>query len=317
MKYNNPYPFCVFQYIVTKGNLSTVTPEDYTIIFNKNVQKALHSVPKECMLTFVHFTSHCKWLPTSAFCGHNPGVINQQIIQIDKEINNHTFVCLSNLQSHYDCGIDTLGTVYPGQKLQVTLFTPCSDSTSVVFAETHNKLLPSTACKIAHQTELLYSINNYSTTITYTIVSNNTDVCELILTVSPHLYYVYEAFYVQLLSCPVGFALKNGICDCDSLLPPDIDTCYIEQSAIRRPATMWITAHVQSEDTKYVTSNCPMDYCLPYSSNVQLTNPDTQCQFNRTGILCSQCQYLLSMVFGSSRCMECTNVHILISILIT
>ena len=71
---------------------------------------------------------------------------------------------------------------------------------------------------------------------------------------------------MQLPSCPVGFALKNGICDCDPLLPPDIDTCYIEQSAIRRPATMWITAHVQSEDTKYVTGNCPMDYCLPYSS---------------------------------------------------
>ena len=183
MKHNNPYPFCVFQYIVRKGNLSTVTPEDYTVIFNKNVQKALHSVPNECMLTFVHFTSHCKWLPTSAFYSysHNPGVINQQIIQIDKEINcnNHTFVCMSNLQSHHDCGIDTLGTVYPEQKLQVTLFTPCSDSTSVVFAETHNKLLPSTACKIAHQTELLYSINNYSRIITYTIVSNNTDVCEL------------------------------------------------------------------------------------------------------------------------------------------
>ena len=223
---------------------------------------------------------------------------------------------MSNLQSHYDCGIDTLGIAYPGQKLQVTLFTPCSDSTSVVFAETHNKLLPSTACKIAHQTELLYSINNYSRTVTYTNVSNNTDVCELFLTVSPHLYYVYETFYVQLLSCPVGFALKNGICDCDSLLPPDIDTCYIEQSAIRHPATMWITAHVQSEDTKYLTGNCPMDYCLPYSSNVHLTNPDTQCQFNRTGILCSQCQHPLSMVFGSSRCMEYTNMHILISILI-
>ena len=25
-----------------------------------------------------------------------------------------------------------------------------------------------------------------------------------------------------------------------------------------------------------------MDYCLPYSSNIQLTNPDTQSQFNRT-----------------------------------
>ena len=320
IKYNNPYPFCVFQYI-TKGNSSTVKPEDYVIKLNNNVQGVkLHELAKRCMLEFVHFTSHCKWITTSVFLGHNPGLINQQIIQIEqvyKQINHHTFICFSNLKSDYDCGIDTLGPVYPGQGLQIKLFTPCSDSTSIVFAETHNELLPSTACKIAHQTELLYSINNYSRMITYTIVSDNTDMCELFLTVSPHLYYVYEAFYVQLLSCPVGFTLQDGICDCDPLLPSDIDTCYIEQSVIRRPDTMWITAHVRSNDTtKYLTGNCPMDYCLPYSSNVQLTNPDTQCQFNRTGILCSQCQPPLSMIFGSSKCVDCTNLHILITILI-
>ena len=320
IKYNNPYPFCVFQYTVAKGNLSTVKPEDYAIIVNGNDWRFMkfHKLATECMLTFVHYTSHCKWINTSVFYGHNPGVINQQIIEIDqdhKQINHHTFMCLSNLQSHYDCGIDSLGTVYPGQTLQVQLFTPCSDN-PVVFAETHNNLLPRTACKIVHQTEMLQSINNYSRVVIYTIVSNNTNMCELFLTVSPHLYYIYEAFYVNVSSCTVGFALKNGVCDCDPLLPPDIDTCYIEQSTIRRPATTWITAHVQSEDTKYLTGNCPMDYCLPYSSNVQLTNPDTQCQFNRTGILCSQCHHPLSMVFGSSRCMECTNIHILITILI-
>ena len=106
------------------------------------------------------------------------------------------------------------------------------------------------------------------------------------------------------------------MCDCDPLLPPDIDTCYIEQSVIRRAITRWITAHVQSNDTKYLTGNCPMDYCLPYSSNVLLTNPDTQCQFNRAGVLCSQCQRPLSMAFGSSRCIKCSDLHILITILI-
>ena len=59
-----------------------------------------------------------------------------------------------------------------------------------------------------------------------------------------------------------------------------------------------------------------MDYCLSYSSNVNLLHPDLQCQFNRTGILCSQCQHHLSMIFGSSRCMKCTNIHILITIMV-
>ena len=55
---------------------------------------------------------------------------------------------------------------------------------------------------------------------------------------------------------------------------------------------------------------------LSYSSNVNLLYPDLQCQFNRSGILCSQCQHHLSMVFGSSRCTECTNLHILITIIV-
>ena len=55
-----------------------------------------------------------------------------------------------------------------------------------------------------------------------------------------------------------------------------------------------------------------MDYYLPYSLIINLLHPDFQCQFNRTGILCSQCQHHLSMVFASSRCMKCTNLHILI-----
>ena len=313
-----PYPFCLFQYMTTKTSTSVVTLEDYNIIFaeNRNTDYEFNVLTK-CRVTFDRFACHCKWLHTSVFYGHNPGLINQQIIQIDdRRINHHTFICLLSSTTHYDCAIDKLGPVYPGQLLQINVFTPCSKNTSVIYAETHNNLLPSRACKIAHQTELLNTINNRAGILNFTIVSNSTGMCELFLTITPHLYSVYEAFYVRILPCPVGFALQNGICDCDPLLPPDIDTCYIEQSVIRRPVTRWINAHVQSNNTKYLTGNCPMDYCLPYSTDVLLTNPDTQCQFNRTGILCSQCQHPLSMVFGSSRCMKCTNLHILIAILI-
>ena len=95
---------------------------------------------------------------------------------------------------HYDCAIDTMGPVYPGQILQVKLFPPCLGSLAihpVVFAETRNNHPPSTACKIAHQTELLYVFTDFAATINYTIVSNNTDMCELFLTISPLLHQLY------------------------------------------------------------------------------------------------------------------------------
>ena len=139
--------------------------------------------------------------------------------------------------------------------------------------------------------------------------------CELFVIASPH---IYEAFYIEIPPCPVGFTLQNGICDCDPYLSNiHIDTCHFDQSTITRPANTWITAHYYSNNTKYLIShNCPMDYCLPHSSHLNLLNPDLQCQFNRTGILCSQCQHSLSIVFGSSRCIHCTNIHILITIIV-
>ena len=153
--------------------------------------------------------------------------------------------------------------------------------------------------------------------IIFIIVSEATNTCELFLATSSSSHYISEAFYVQLLSCPIGFTLQKGVCNCDHIISTYTVECYIDDSAIKRTTNTWITAHIQTNNTKYYISDCPMDYCLPYSSKLNLLYPDLQCQLNRSGILCSQCQYHLSMVFGSSRCMECTNLSIiLISVIV-
>ena len=211
--------------------------------------------------------------------------------------------------------------MYPGQTLQTNLCTVnANDDSTVLYVEVHNIYLPSSTCKIAHQSQLINIIGNHSNSVNYTIVASTATAdnnrCELFLTATPFLNKIYDVFYVELLPFPMGFTLQDGICDCDPILLASIDKCYIDYSTISRPANTWIAASSQIKNTKYVTSECPMDYCLPYSSNVSLFHPDLQCQFNRTGILCSQCQHHLSMIFGSSKCMECTNIHILITILV-
>ena len=171
-------------------------------------------------------------------------------------------------------------------------------------------------CNIAYQVELTNTILNNYKKITYTIVSDADRRCELFLSVSPYLYQIYETFYVQILSCPVGFALNNGACICDPILSDNIEDCYIDVSSIRRPMNTWIVANTHANITTYLISDCPMDYCLPYSSNINLQYPDEQCQFNRTSVLCSQCPHPFSIVFGSSRCVKCKNIHILISVIV-
>ena len=297
----NFYPFCLFQYVALQ-NVSAILPSHYTIIISDS------SVNK-CELSFLHYIYHCKWIHTAVFRNYKTRDVNQQIVELHQKQHHTTIFYCSNFN------VDKLGPVHPGQILQVEFCMPCSDNYSVLYAETHNTFLPKSACNIADQTKVANVITNNYKMVSYTIVSEDNDSCELFLTVSPYLYYIYEVFDVQLLPCPIGFTLQNGVCDCDPLLPTDIDTCYIDQSAIKRPDNTWIS-YTQSGTSKYLISDCPIDYCLPFSSNVNLLHPDTQCQFNRTGILCSQCQYSLSMVFGSSRCMKCTNVHILITIIV-
>ena len=316
-----PYVFCGFQYMTLNSIISTTLTNHYNITFTNNYYQFDGVTPtSQCDSIFYHFTSHCRWIATSAFRDYNSAVINQQIIQTDQhQLNQHTFICYCSLNVT-NCSVDILGPVYPGQVLQVDLCVPNGDYNSILYVETHNKHLPTSACKIAHQSELLQTISSYSTTFNFTIVTEEKEMCEIFITASPCLYDKYEAFYVEILPCPVGFTLQNGVCDCDPYLSNSnihIDVCSIDQSAITRPANTWITAHYYSNNTKYLIShNCPMDYCVPHSLHLNLRNPDLQCQFNRTDILCSQCQHSLSMVFGSSRCIHCTNIHILITLII-
>ena len=323
--YYQPYPFCLFQYIKMNYSSITVTEEllpHYIIIVKHNYNTdstgiTLSSQNNNCSVSFCHFTSHCKWVPSAAFYNYSPKTINKQIIQSDNQkCNHHNHICYCSKK--INCSIDMLGSVYPGQTLQTNLCNMCSNNITILYAEVHNVNLPNSTCKIAHQSQLINFIGNHSHTVNYTIVSSTPDSnrCELFLTASPFLNKIYDTFYVELLPCPTGFILQDGVCDCDPILPKEFDKCYIDHATIRRPANTWITAHSQANNTKYLISDCPMDYCLPYSSNVSLLQPDLQCQFNRTGILCSQCQHHLSMVFGSSRCMECTNLHILITIIV-
>ena len=159
----------------------------------------------------------------------------------------------------------------------------------------------------------------------FTIVSNkvtDSKVCLLFLTAQPDMHKIYDVYNVRLLPCAIGFILQNGKCDCDQVLRDSklhITYCNIDEYVIKRPANTWIYHKKIIDSTNksnyLVSLRCLIDCCIPHSSDLNLENPDVQCQFKRCGILCSQCQNGLSMVFGSSRCMKCSNVYLLISLI--
>ena len=117
-------------------------------------------------------------------------------------------------------------------------------------------------------------------------------------------------------TCPVGFEPFNSEirceCICDPELSPYITNCNsTTETLVRMNTNSWITYINNTDPPGYVIHpNCPFDYCQPpyknISINLNLPNgADTQCAYNRSGILCGACQEYLSLSLGSSHCLPC------------
>ena len=115
--------------------------------------------------------------------------------------------------------------------------------------------------------------------------------------------------------CPVGFQVSQSendcICECDQRLKQhQITTCSAENETILVETNIWIGFGDYTNETELIIHDCPFDYCVQEPVHVNLSSADEQCAYNRTGILCGMCQQDLSLVFGSSRCQECSDNYI-------
>ena len=120
-------------------------------------------------------------------------------------------------------------------------------------------------------------------------------------------------------TCPVGFEPLSKSqsptkcdCVCDSALSPYITECNITTSSVlRKDTNSWITYINDTDPPEYVIyQNCPFDYCQPQTQSVTINfnlpnGADSQCAYDRTGVLCGACKEDLSLSLASSRCVPC------------
>ena len=113
--------------------------------------------------------------------------------------------------------------------------------------------------------------------------------------------------------CPLGFNLSDNPpkCDCALQLRKPGVKCNINTQLVHRPALVWIGNY---SDEVVIHTNCPFDYCKPKDNEISLYEQDQQCAFNRSGVLCGACQPGLSLALGTSQCMLCSNIYILLFI---
>ena len=159
----------------------------------------------------------------------------------------------------------------------------------------------------------------------------NSDIATYTMGVNGH-YYSYGLrvmpvfLNVTILPCPSGFYLSNHRCDCYLHLIL-FDSCTIANGTgyFSWSSNTWTRVYeagilynthcpfdhcktTRKYGTSRNTSDCPPDYCKVVGDLFDLvTEPDSQCSFNRKGTLCGGCMENYSLAIGSSHCIHCPN----------
>lgn len=265
---------------------------------------------------------NCAWLDGFIIFTKNPETVYQRIILSQNIVINKTgerliplSVCPCVTSSNTSCYSPNLGSLFPGQTLKTKLIVrkqtkiPNNSSTTLVVANT-----PDDDCSIIDSYQLSQAhLNTGCNEYTYTIWPSHKHVRECVLFIG--LTEEPEMFYVQIKPCPKGFSLykRKKSCSCEQLLSSFIRSCDLDKQTVFRDANIWLSADTLNDShTYHVSIICPFDYCLPHSSHLDLANPDMQCQFKRSGVLCGYCQQGLSTVFGSSQCKHCSSIYALV-----
>ena len=102
------------------------------------------------------------------------------------------------------------------------------------------------------------------------------------------------------------------------LVDKKIDNCAVTNGTglVYRNGTTWVSRSASNDnetDSVLVHRYCPYDYCKTNNIAVDLYNPDKQCAFDHSGVLCGGCPPNLSLALGNSQCLRCsTDGHIVL-----
>lgn len=273
--------------------------------------------------------------------------VNQQLIP-NGVVFNHIFksqhsdelnissdpvgVCLCN-NHELDCDIKSFHTepIFPGESFTVEIATVGQRSgpvPGVLLAEVTN-----TENASLSPFQRAQSISRLCTPANFTVFSSEASDVTIMLTPEQPSSddtrvtgFLPPQLVVSLLPCPLGFEL-TGIqphCDCVDKFLENRIRCNLSDQTVHRQSNMWIgyyqpDASSSTPDTTnggvagvLIHHHCPFDYCKPTDSDIDLNDPDKQCAFSRSGILCGGCKQNFSLVLGTSQCLQCQNTYILL-----
>ena len=280
------------------------------LVFEKNTAGARGSVLYGGLLNKCSFTSNRY---TSILQLFNTSILQGNSDKGHSISSDPTQLCFCNMRK-WNCTETTQSkSIYPGQQVEVSVVA-IDQSGLPVPALIHTAVRSgdnlTVSETISYETRISCTSRNYSVTPKnlfnqLELYPSNTsgDTIHLIVNI------IFE-------SCPIGFEKSNftGECICDHTLWQYTNTCNINRQAIfrGRSSTFWLGVFYNNGTQEGLIHHpfCPLDYCISENKYINLNNPDEQCSFNRSGLLCGKCKEGLSLVLGSSQCKECSNVYL-------
>ena len=314
----HPYPLCFFQYSNSTTNEVSVEKRKFLIRFYNNRCNEIG-----CYADMP--ATNCLWMEHSLFNNNLTSlevndhymqfVNNSGPFQLSQLVKQST-LCVCTNELHYDCHINDLGYLHPGQTLTISLYHREADTANAIAVKTDITQQYVAPCIVLDISENLQLIDRQCTKLHYTIGFPTDNWCELFLKIASDSDDYLNIFYIRQITCPTGFVKIDKRCQCDPVLVQyGITYCNINDQTILRPANSWISATTHNNSyTYHISLHCPFHYCLPHSSHHNFSTPNSQCQFNRSGLLCGHCQQGLSTVFSSTHCQHCSNIYLLLII---
>ena len=223
-----------------------------------------------------------------------------------------------------DCSYIAPRTVYPGETFQVSV-TAVGQRYGTVSSGVISKIDQSlTPGDDLPDSQRLQQAKSTCTNLNYTLFS-------LAQTVKIKLHaegspcsnfgdiYILDIHVNLNQTCPPGYniSLSNKSCVCKPRLAIYTHQCHItngmEQITRDSHQQFWVGYDNQS-DGLILHPLCPFDYCVSHKVVITLNNTDTQCAYNRSGLLCGHCKEGYSLILGVSQCRQCTNSHLVLLI---
>ena len=296
-------------------NYKLLDMETTPLVFDKNIAGSRGSVLYGGLLDKCNFTSD-KY--TSVLQLFNMSILQGHSDKGHSISSDPTQLCFCNM-SKVNCKETTQSrSIYPGQQVEV----------SVVALDQSSSAIP----VLIHTTVRSGQSLNISETISYETGENCTS---RNYSVTPKNLFNQLEFYpsnrsgdtmhlivnITFKRCPIGFEQSKftGECICDHRLWQYTNSCDIDRQAILRnsSSTFWLQGVSYNNGTSEGFIHhpfCPLDYCISESKYINLNNPDEQCSFKHSGLLCGKCKEGLSLVLGSSQCKRCSNNYLVLLI---